>query len=775
MEWFEELKRRGVYKATAVYTVVAWSLIQAIDVIAPVFNAPQWLNQTLILILLTGFPVVLILSWMFDFSFSGLRRSSLQSQSKNTSVSRKDYFFAASIAALVLLVVGQQLILLSRSEIIEADAITRSQESEGISEILQLVENENFFEAFSLGVSIQANQPNNVILEELWDEFSVKGTIITQPEGAEVWVSDYFNPSSENINLGITPLENVKIPIGTLTVEYLREGYIPRTIIAANPYYSFGNFPPYPDVPPVPTLLISENDSDEMIPVPDIAIGLGVYGFANRELQLGSYGIGKYEVTNEEFKQFVDDGGYEDPSYWDGLVFEREGVELNFEAASELMIDTTGRNGPAGWELGNYRAGEGGLPVVGVSWYEAVAYTRYRGVALPSAYHWTRAGLLNAYFRTPKDYSNFSGTILPATDESALGPFGSFNMLGNVREWVWNSKEDNKLVLGGSFTDPDYMSTLAYDLPPFTRDSFTGFRTARYSETTAALEEFLEPPDLAFNDFRNAQPASAEVFDAISDQFRYNKDNLAPEVDLIDESHTLWDLEIVSINTDYDDDRIKIHLFKPKESTSSGLAIYFGGLSTFSEGAQRITPSPQDFDFVISSGRALAIIELDGSFSRYDGAGQLSGDELRRKRASQFLNWHSDLGRSIDYLTTRTELNASSLSYLGASFGASSVGSLLSLEKRFDAAVLVIGGFSSTEALTLSSQLTHVAQIGLPTLMINGTSDNIFPIVTSAIPFYEKLGTLSELKRQVFFDGGHEAPPRGQLVSETVDWLDKYQ
>ena len=33
MEWFEELKRRGVYKATAVYTVVAWSLIQAIGVI----------------------------------------------------------------------------------------------------------------------------------------------------------------------------------------------------------------------------------------------------------------------------------------------------------------------------------------------------------------------------------------------------------------------------------------------------------------------------------------------------------------------------------------------------------------------------------------------------------------------------------------------------------------------------------------------------------------------------------------------------------------------
>ena len=111
---------------------------------------------------------------MFDFSFSGLRRNSPETQSNKPSVNEKITFFAASIAVLVLLVIGQQLTLLSRSQFIETDAIARSQESESISEILQLVENENFFEVFGLEFSIEANQSNNTILQELWDEFLLK-------------------------------------------------------------------------------------------------------------------------------------------------------------------------------------------------------------------------------------------------------------------------------------------------------------------------------------------------------------------------------------------------------------------------------------------------------------------------------------------------------------------------------------------------------------------------------------------------------------------------
>ena len=300
-----------------------------------------------------------------------------------------------------------------------------------------------------------------------------------------------------------------------------------------------------------------------------------------------------------------------------------------------------------------------------------------------------------------------------------------------------------------------------------TRDPFTGFRVAAYIDPAVDLEPFLEPPDLAFTDFRDAQPASIEVFEAIRDQFSYSSEKISPEHESTDESNPIWDLEIVSINTDYDDDRVRIHLFKPKDQTRSDPVIHVSGLSTFSAGAQMVSPKPLDFDFIISSGRTLIILELDGSYSRYDGLSQLSGDALMRKRSSQLLNWHSDLGRSIDYLSTREDLNMNALSYIGASFGASIVTPLLALEERFTSAVLFIGGFSSANVLTLSDQLTHVAQITLPTLMVNGTSITYSPKSLRQYRFMRNSG-LQDSKKIILMEG--MKPSKSDVSSETVSY-----
>src|SRR5437660_9379623 len=74
--FFAELKRRNVYKVAVAYAVVAWLTIQAASIFLPAFNAPQWVMQIVILILVVGFPIALVFSWAFEITPEGIKRES---------------------------------------------------------------------------------------------------------------------------------------------------------------------------------------------------------------------------------------------------------------------------------------------------------------------------------------------------------------------------------------------------------------------------------------------------------------------------------------------------------------------------------------------------------------------------------------------------------------------------------------------------------------------------------------------------------------------------
>jgi len=87
-------------------------------------------------------------------------------------------------------------------------------------------------------------------------------------------------------------------------------------------------------------------------------------------------------VTNADYLQFVNSGGYADPQYWP------EGVLANVLQ----FVDETGRPGPKFWSGGAPRRDRMDHPVVGVCWYEANAYAAWAGKRLPSTHQWQRAG-----------------------------------------------------------------------------------------------------------------------------------------------------------------------------------------------------------------------------------------------------------------------------------------------------------------------------------------------------------------------------------------------
>ena len=74
--FFSELKRRNVYKVAAAYAVVGWLVIQIGSTVLPTFHAPEWVTQTLVLLVVLGFPIALVLAWAFELTPEGIKRES---------------------------------------------------------------------------------------------------------------------------------------------------------------------------------------------------------------------------------------------------------------------------------------------------------------------------------------------------------------------------------------------------------------------------------------------------------------------------------------------------------------------------------------------------------------------------------------------------------------------------------------------------------------------------------------------------------------------------
>ncbi len=78
--FLDELRRRRVAKAAAVYAVVAWAIIEGASVIFPALKLPEWTVTFVVLIALIGFPVMLVFAWVFDLTRAGVVRTPARDQ-----------------------------------------------------------------------------------------------------------------------------------------------------------------------------------------------------------------------------------------------------------------------------------------------------------------------------------------------------------------------------------------------------------------------------------------------------------------------------------------------------------------------------------------------------------------------------------------------------------------------------------------------------------------------------------------------------------------------
>ena len=72
----EELRHRNVFRVAVAYIVAGWLVAQVADLAADAFNAPEWVMQMLIVVLLIGLPVALFLAWAYELTPEGVKRAS---------------------------------------------------------------------------------------------------------------------------------------------------------------------------------------------------------------------------------------------------------------------------------------------------------------------------------------------------------------------------------------------------------------------------------------------------------------------------------------------------------------------------------------------------------------------------------------------------------------------------------------------------------------------------------------------------------------------------
>jgi len=702
-------------------------------------------------------------------------------------IARKPRILFPTVAILVVLGSGGYWLL-------NRNANIRWAKYQAIPEIERLIAKEDSSGAYALARKAQKYIPGDERLTAWMPEVSDRISFITTPPGAEVYIKDYMKVDDPWTQLGQTPIENREIARGYFRWKMEKEGYDTTEGVADTSKEfrlqleakkrnrrimnseEMAEYLKNTATKIIRVLPQKGSNPEGMILIPGGAI----------DSELGSetltdYFMDRYEVTNKQYKDFVDHGGYKNPAFWK-QEFVKNGKVLSWDEAMTEFVDSIERPCPSTWKAGNYPEGEDDYPVRGISWYEAAAFAEFAGKSLPSFYHWRYAAGLNGeaavrtYTHIPwlSNFTNRSPARVGAFQ--GMSPYGVCDMAGNAREWCWNEFEKGRCVCGGSWIEPSKIFGNFETVDAFDRSESNGFRCAIYQDSTriatllAPLREISPPPD-----YRNEKPCSDEIYQVIQGLYTHEKTELAPRIESTDLSSRDVVLQKVSFSAAYGGERVIAYIYLPKNSKPPyQTVVFFPGQSA------TIFPSLdmadlKFWDFIPKTGRAFVWPVYKNTLER--GGGRPDSDPETWVGLQELLiKWYQDMARSIDYLETRPEFESNKVCYLGFSMGAKWGAVFPALEKRIKCVVLVGGGFRNQEnAIPTVRQANFAPRMRLPLLMINGKYDGIFPLETAQIPLFKLFGTPEENKHHVILDTDHSVWVKHDIVvKEILEWLDKY-
>jgi len=646
-----------------------------------------------------------------------------------------------------------------------------------VGEISRLLRAGQIHAAFKLTERVLPILPNDSTIKALRPLYTDYLKVVTVPPGARVSIRRLGETDTTWKAVGITPMDSLRMPKLLNELGYQmrleREGYETVDVLAA----LFTNLRLIGGAAPIDTMYLD--------PVGQPTAGMArIRGFTmpgqfGDTLRYKDYHIGRREVTNREYKRFVDAGGYRNREYW-AEPMQRNGKPVSWDDGVADLRDRTGQPGPSTWSGGTFPPGQEDFPVGGVSWYEAAAYARYARMQLPTSDHWAIAAMRSTremlwmYVQS----SNMNGTAVRRVGQGTMNVWGLYDVAGNVREWCTNPLDSGRLTRGGTWEDSPFHIGHMISIDAFDRSPGNGFRLAHTTDSDSLLGRLAgpitrdTPPD-----FRKAVPVSDATFAMFRRMYDYDAKPLDTRLEGEGETNELrW--QKVSFTAAYDGPRMAAYLFFPKNVSPPYEPVIMWGPAIALQ-VRKLDPNARVLDsyagFIPRSGRVAVLPLFMGTFERDDSAFSItqSRPDTTTRYRDLVVQWVNDLRRTVDFLETRKDIRADRIGFHGGSWGGMNAPFALAMEPRIKAAVLFSAGYWRYKARAEVEPYNYAPRARTPTLMLNGRFDTLFPYETSQLALYNHLGTPAQDKRMVLEDRGHMLT-LDKTLPATLEWYDRY-
>jgi serine/threonine protein kinase/formylglycine-generating enzyme required for sulfatase activity/cephalosporin-C deacetylase-like acetyl esterase len=657
--------------------------------------------------------------------------------------------------------------------------------------IEKLMKEEKYLEAYDLAARVEKYLKDNPKLKQMMPMISDKLSVITQPEGADVYLkrlAPLEKGEQQKQYVGVTPISDLRIPRVDHIIILQKEDYAPMERLASSRLsrmeeWAFGL--PVGSIKFDVHLIESEKIPEDMVFVPGGSYKLVGWGTpSDAEVQLDDYFMDKYEVSNREYKEFIHAGGYLKREYWK-YPFIKEGKELTWEEAMRFFKDRTGLPGPRNWISQDPPEGKLDHPVTDITWYEAAAFAEFAGKSLPTIFQWEKAAREGAFAHvgglvmpwglvgSKESYdhrANFEGHCPEPVDsyEFGISPYGCYNMAGNVKEWCLNEMTGGYSTTGGSWEDPAYMFASYGVFPGCYSSSSLGFRCVRNIYDTSgdqgAMSMTLETQIPTYH------PVDEKTFRIFLSHYQYDKRPL--DVQLVEATETTdWTREKVTF-TGVNGDRIIAYLYLPKQAAKPyqclnfipGDNVFYG--STIPDNVEWLL-APH-----IKTGRAVLAVVPKGAVEREWGPDYNAPEVHSVRYREETILYATEFSLGLDYLSTREDIDMDKIAYVGLSWGAVDGAIYTSVDNRYRSAIFIGGGILKEydlPKLPEANFINFAPRIKCPVLLLNGKYDEVCPYEITARPYYN---LLPEPKQLALLEGGH-CPPLEVRIPVINKWLDE--